>query len=449
MTRIALATAGLLLVGGAAVHFLPSAEQLPAVGSPTPVAPPAPAADPLRAHDYLVIRVGDLGQALAAMRSQPEMAFLADLPLVEEMRAVRHAEVAFYARAQEADPPSFSGSVRCSSAEAPLLARMRDGLPWCPRERVSLASDTLVVAKPPAAVLPAEASGLLGQALPAGVVAASSWCFFGATSITTELRVAEDGLRFRVVTVDEKAAANIPALDRGALAGLPAQAVLAGAYQLRPRSANTDFLNSWLHTWKRPAGNPGAVLDRLGAVTVLAWIEPGSPMPTLTIAVPASEDEARDLVTACDLRIGADGIAREMIGPVTLSAGWRAGRLIATTHPGGIDAVSAPGGFTAHPEIVRALATLPGQVTACTLVRPAALLDMAMPYLPLLSAEVPMPALRQYRDRLVAAQAFGLLSVGGADGRIVADMHGSLALAGCVVLANNAGTIARMLHLAN
>jgi hypothetical protein len=322
----------------------------------------------------------------------------------------------------------------------------------------------------PAPVLPPVVAAGQSAALPADVRldfrqavdrTCTSWL------VRCDVRLAEEGLRLHVegpapeqVVGGDAGRKMAPAgiLDLGRLALVPAQAMWAAAVALRPGSQINDLVKTVVPASRRllAEGQPAESIDHIRQSleradgTLLAWIGPGSPMPALNVALDLPEAEARSCIAGLGLVPDQEGSATALVGPVLVSVGWREGRLLATTDPAGLAAFTGAGGFTAQPEVVRALACLPGPVTGCVLVRPAALLDAVMPYLPILGAQVPMPALNRYRDRLAAAKAFGLLTVAGdAEGRTVVDARGSLVLAGCVVLATQAESLVRFLHIAN
>ncbi|MCK6488568.1 MAG: sigma-70 family RNA polymerase sigma factor [Planctomycetes bacterium] len=488
MTTLALTAAGLLLAGGAILHLLPSAEPAPAHPASIPA---AAAVDPVPPLDWwTIIRVNDLGRMRQAMEQQPEMALLADLPLVRELADVRGAACVLpppnrAGAAARPGAPAFLGEIRCVTPDAPLLSRLRaiamGPAPWFgmrPADagwrfasqggsgRMSIDDGRVRFLLDPVPTLPPAVAAGQAAALPADVLldfrqavdrTCTSWL------VRFDVRLAEEGLRLHVEgpASDQVAGLNMaPAgiLDLGRLEQVPAQALWAAAVVLRPGSQINDLVKTVVPASRQlmVEGRPEEPVDHIRQTlvrangTLLAWIGPGSPMPVLNVALDLPEAEAHLLIARLGLALDQDGTATAMLGPVLASVGWREGKLLATTDPAGLATFTGAGGFTAQPEVVRALACLPGPVTGCVLVRPAALLDAVMPYLPILGAQVPMPALHRYRDRLAAAKAFGLLTVAGdAAGRAVVDARGSLVLAGCVVLATQTEAIVRFLHIAN
>lgn len=501
MTPIAIAAAGLVLAAGALLHLLPSVETspAPAVARTLPTAGPAttPALaaavdlDPLPQSDqWLVLRVNDLGRVLAAMEGHPESILLRKLPHLASFAGLRNASViATPPRRGPGVPPrpGLSGVVRCSDAGAPLLGLLTDPatgpVRWMQMERdgdgwrfasmggtgrMAVQGAELRLRLDPGEAIPPAVAALAERALDPDVALdirhsldrhCTGWY------LQAEVRVAADGLRLRFAGPAEDAfapfgrphpvIASAP-VDRSRLAQVPAEALAAALVELRPGSnANGLFagfvagVNQSLN--RTPGGDGRKELDAwIGRQrgTVVGWLTPGSPLPVATFALDVAEAEARDLFAILGLAPDANGTAMALLGPVLVSVGWSAGRLVATTDPAGLPAAGASGGFAACPEVVDALAALPAEASACVVLRPAALLDRVMPMLPMLDIGLSPQELRAYQARLRTAGSFGLLAASyDQDGRLVGDARGMLVLLAAGILAGRFEDLAHLLQV--
>jgi hypothetical protein len=108
------------------------------------------------------------------------------------------------------------------------------------------------------------------------------------------------------------------------------------------------------------------VLGGLRGDTV-AWIEAGSPFPSLTLVAGMEEDLARRILPMLALQAGlrraaTGGPLIGFLGQCPVQADYRDGNLVITTHPDGIDGVALRrGGFLDDPEAKAALAEIPEQ----------------------------------------------------------------------------------------
>ncbi len=98
--------------------------------------------------------------------------------------------------------------------------------------------------------------------------------------------------------------------------------------------------------------------------SALIRVEQGTPLPSLTIEVVMPEATGGTLLTLLDeqqqFSPDADGTHQGALGFVPVQAAWRAGRLVLTTHAGGVAAaIARPGGFLAQPQVAEALKELP------------------------------------------------------------------------------------------
>lgn len=401
------------------------------------------------------------------------MALLPALPLVGDLAEIRSAAIVLVPppsdpAAASSRMPGVQGGI--DSGGTRLAARLQalpglrpePGGVW--RFATQSGSTTMHAAggrisfeTDPAMALPPEVATAAARPLVAGSICevrryADRTC--RSEMLSAGLAVAEDGLRLRIVGPTPAQVADLgpggggaAILDLGGLDLVPRQAVWTAMVALR-RGSNANDLAKAVLVGDGPRAAIRQAIEASDG-TLVAWVEPGAPMPVVTVCLDMGRAEAAALVAGLGIPVAADGTASAQIGPVQVAIGWRDGWLYATTAPAGLDAVHA-GGFATQPEVVRALAALPAQVTACTLVRPAALLDMAMPYLPMIGAQMPMAELKAYRTRLAAGQAYGLLSVAGdAQGRAVIEARGSLVLVGCALLAVRAEDLVRRMLVAN
>lgn len=536
MTRVALAAAGLLLLGGAAWQFLPSAESGPAP-APPPVPAPKLSGDPLldldpeHARSWVVLRVNDGARTVQRLRAQPEMALMpagamavlgtlaslreavvigdidslsnetrmgnyrrqqefAKLPVAEQRK--RTGQLISEAQAEAANVPdqptlvpAFSGWISCTAADAPLITRLRstlgateppagiraDGDGWA--YPVATGEVGIAIAGGRIALSPPAGSPRPPADLPTTAASPDSEFEFhsyldlgrpGAPVVrmaSGNLAIGSDGLHFSARTETANGVTSLPPLDRRCFERVPAAAILAGAVAVRP---GLEYLIEPLQALLEQGGKDGAspvppqvksVLQSLHTLlkhsdgVILGWIEPGVPVPSLNIEIDISKAAAAEALAPTGLVFDDSGVATTPPGPITVTCAWRDGRFIVTTNPAGLAGVGSAGGFTTQPEIVRALAVLPsGQINSCLLLRPAATLDLAMPFGAMFVPDLQKPLL-DYRMALSKAQSYGFLCLAGDGTQLRLDAGGILALVGCAVLAQQAASPASMLRIAN
>lgn len=257
-----------------------------------------------------------------------------------------------------------------------------------------------------------------------------------------DLTVRPDGLRLtsRFAWEDEQQgrdAAAAPRLARDCLDAVPAGALVAGAWRLAP--AGTAMGRLLVHRLTAAAVPPElATTVRDAAMridgTLLVWVESGAPVPALTGQIELPADAAETLLAATGLPRGADGSVAIQLGLLPLVVGWRDGRLVATTLPGGLDAIDRRGGFTAHDDVRRALAAMPeGPLGGCAVLRPRALVDTVAPYVAMAGAA--------WNERLLAYDgrlqdgAYAFLAVASDAGGLRIDAAGVLSLIAGAALA--------------
>lgn len=293
----------------------------------------------------------------------------------------------------------------------------------------------------------AEADLEFAVALDTGLAGAELRHLFGL-----QLTVTDDGLRLSSQHPDwdaEAAALAVPAptLDLPRFASIPGNAFLAAGVALTPQTTRTSpfwrgviqpLLQIESEGWMTAMVNALAEADG----SLIAWVEPGSPLPVATVELDLPRAAHDRLVTALaadrGIAVPADGTLSFIAGPISLALAWQHGRTVFTTNPAGIGAIERSGGFLRQPEIERALTALPpGPRSVCALLRPAALTAFASPFLGMMDPES-KPRLADYARRLEATRAFGFLSVGGdAAGRRI-EAAGVLALVVGAALAGRA-----------
>ncbi|MCK6491063.1 MAG: hypothetical protein L6R48_22655, partial [Planctomycetes bacterium] len=311
----------------------------------------------------------------------------------------------------------------------------------------------------------AEADLEFAVALDTGLSGADLRRLFGL-----QLTVTDDGLRLRTQHPEWDAAAAAlavpaPALDLQRFARIPANAFLAAGVALTPQTTRTSpfwhgIIQPLLQIEKVSANlNGGWMTAIAGALaeadgSLVAWVEPGSPLPVVTVELdlPRAAHDRLVAALAADRRVArpADGSTLSFTaGPMSLDFSWQDGRTVFTTNPAGTGAIERSGGFLRQPEIVRALAALPpGPRSVCALLRPAALTAFASPFLGMMDPDL-KPRLADYGRRLEAAKAYGFLTVGGdAAGRRI-EAAGVLALVIGAVLAGPIQDAMERLHGVN
>jgi RNA polymerase sigma factor (sigma-70 family) len=261
---------------------------------------------------------------------------------------------------------------------------------------------------------------------------------------TMHLTIGNDGMRFSYRIDDASVPAGSatgeasPPVDLKRLDAVPASAFLAASMAMTPGNAVTSaFWESMLQSVVLPLelsgddGKKDSVLATLrGILTalrqvdgeVVAWVEPGAPVPVFTIEADLPRPAADTLIASFGQAPAADGSASILVGVAMVSLGWNDGRLVCTTNPGGLAAIDRRGGFTRQPDIRRALAAMPDQQpSVCILMRPAALMAFVGPYVAMVS-----PAWQQrvedYEHRLDGDTAYGFFTakVGSTSTRVEA-----------------------------
>lgn len=343
---------------------------------------------------------------------------------------------------------------------------------------------------PPA---PALAASLAQSAAPEADFEMVQWFDTGLpgsrpiAGMVARMTVQPEGLRFATTTSwqreqDRAAAVDWPRLDRQRLEAVPAGAFLACAIPLSSsHTTRSVFLQSILLGMERlptaagaPTGpdgvalratpssvtvtvqssgittagaaevNPqrlvGAIRQALGAVDghIVAWVEPGVPLPTVTVEVDLPQAAADALIAATGEPRAADGSISSFTGMVTATLGWRDGRLIFTTVPGGLDAIDRRGGFPRHPEVQRAFDAMPDrQPNLAVILRPAALVETVAPFVAMAGPEWGQ-RLEAYEQRLVADSAYAYFTVASDAQGLRMDAAGLLALVAGAVMGANA-----------
>ena len=502
MSRIAIA-AGLLLIGGAVTHHLISAENQPL---PAPAGAQPEESKPQFPDVWATLRIADGGRILAGIRGQPEGTLIVGAAASAELADLRGAAVARRIDFESKVPlppgapalraSDFCGAVRCAAADSPLMRRLRDGFtgptPWLGvqpegdgfgywatsgRGRMTCHAGRLDFALPAAVEAPVAVRAALALAPDDGAVADFAGYAGDFRYLHGRFTFAADGLQLHVENASRDdaiasgqqvaavptgaAALPEPALDRRLFDAVPVGAICAFAVATRPGSVAAQQLALTSMMIFTPNREGGKVtwpvvqqalerwIQRIDG-TLVGWIEPGAPLPLLTLRIAMTEAEATGGLRACGLTLAADGTAAVPCGPLMLSVGWRDGALCATTNPAGIAAIDQHGGFTTHPEAVRSLAALPAYpITACAILRSAALVDTLSPYLAMIDLGITPKAMHDYRASLAAAQAFSVISGAGIDGRAVVDARGSLLLAAALYMTAHGEQIAQMFHMAN
>jgi RNA polymerase sigma factor (sigma-70 family) len=255
-------------------------------------------------------------------------------------------------------------------------------------------------------------------------------------------------------------AASAPRLDLTRFAALPAEALLAGGIALRPGEFTQliDVISlaegvqpprHWSEERNTQATGRLALIEAISIAidqvdgAVIAWVEPGAPMPSMTVEAdlprPAYDDLAKAIATASGSTVGPDGALTIAAGMVMCEIGWKDGRLTVTTKPGGIAAIDRTGGFAAQPEIVRAMAAVPDKKPSmCALMRPAALTAYAAPYVGMFAPDW-APRLAEYQRQLTAQQSYGFCTMTSDATGIRLEAAGAMSLiAGAIIGAQGA-----------
>lgn len=282
---------------------------------------------------------------------------------------------------------------------------------------------------------------------------------------TGNFGIDQDGLHFSSTMELGTEEPTGPGLDRTCFARVPTEAFLAIGTAIHPQKGGSIGLYRKLFTSMRimtEAANggklpaeveaymnaAGLLLDKTDGV-LLAWVEPGMTMPSLTLEVDLAKADADAVIAASGLTRAADGSASMVAGPFLITLGWHNGHFVATSHPSGIKSFEHAGGFTNHPEIQRDLAAMPtGNLNACALIRPVAYLDLATPFITMASPDLKAP-LSDYRSALTKGPGYGFLTSVTKGKTTTFEARGVLALACCVLLASQAQTPGFPLGMAN
>ena len=191
-----------------------------------------------------------------------------------------------------------------------------------------------------------------------------------------------------------------------------------------------------------------AALNRIDG-DVLVWVQPGNPFPAVCCSVPMPQDAVAQLAAA----FGGDvhGFTFQVATQFAIQAGWRDGRIIATTDPAGISVIGDGGGFAHHPEVQKALADMPPHGSPLMMImRPSACLDQVQPLLDMILPNDQMKPVQAYQDALRTQNGCGWLAgfQPAGDARRV-EAGGVLALAAIVAVMNLAQDPRPLLRIAN
>jgi hypothetical protein len=131
---------------------------------------------------------------------------------------------------------------------------------------------------------------------------------------------------------------------------------------------------------------------------LLAYVEPGMPLPSLTIAVTGVQAKASEALfakcAASGLKRDGDVIRLPTMIPISLSK--KNDVIILTTNPLGAESFFTGGGFDKHADVQRSLAAIPtGPQLVVGVLRPEASLDVLSTYAGLL------PGMTEVQDFLV------------------------------------------------
>jgi hypothetical protein len=160
------------------------------------------------------------------------------------------------------------------------------------------------------------------------------------------------------------------------------------------------------------------------------WIEPGTPIPVVSMSIDLGQQAAADLMHGLGLVPDQDGIARHD----QVSMAWRNGRLVLTTNPGGPDAVHESGGFTDNEDVRQALAAMPTPNQFKAILRPAALMHHVQAFAPLLLSAEQQQRFSAYQQRVQDRSSFAFLSMDADSKGFYLDAGGLLALIAGVVI---------------
>lgn len=167
------------------------------------------------------------------------------------------------------------------------------------------------------------------------------------------------------------------------------------------------------------------------------WIEPDGEAPALTLEIDLSAAAAERVLAATGLPRGGDGSVTVPDVSPSITIGPRAGGLVLTTRATGLAGLTHDG-FTTHPEVIRALAALPGTaVEGCAVVRSEAALTTAGPLAEQLFPDF-ADEVTHYREAQARSAGFSVISFGDDGTRNHVEASGLLAALGAFIIAQQA-----------
>ena len=123
---------------------------------------------------------------------------------------------------------------------------------------------------------------------------------------------------------------------------------------------------------------------------IIAFVQPGLPVPALTIRLAVEPTIGRDLLAriarGLQVTVVDDACRGGIAGVTPLSAAYRDGDLVVTTHAGGMEACDA-GGFAAATSVAEALTEVPSAAYAALILRSAALAEALAPLIAVSAAD--------------------------------------------------------------
>jgi RNA polymerase sigma factor (sigma-70 family) len=466
VSRLALAAAAGLIVLAAAVPFLaaePAATPSPAQPAPSPLVAPEkkPATDDPTPPDTIStdrFLVPQAGRLAAWILAQPEAAALpAEMQAtIASLKGMRSISITGRSLRKPIEDISTDPQTKVMR-DQPVIARRlvvvdlddRSLVPfvqrYVPRDSTSTDlpdggvrlqagdSDPDLVAPAPAtdADLSLQMSVTSGQTIEI------------AAAVDLRISGSRAGLSFRSFSNEQQALTAFGPLpastDPQVIAQAPTTAVVAVAVApgLVGRMAQ---MNAGLVGDGHRAGTELLALVAQSTGTILAWVEPGAPLPTITARVPLDAGAVSTYFTAHDgiARIDAQN-ASLSLGAVMVTMAYRDGALWLTTAPGGT--ISPAGGFAAHADAATGMQAVARSTAPCVAVlRPGPCAALLRPYLSLLGSDAGSSAMTAVLERELGRQpsrgATAELSF-GQDGLHI-DATGSLAVLPIVILATKA-----------
>ncbi len=263
-----------------------------------------------------------------------------------------------------------------------------------------------------------------------------------------QFTVTADGLHLTVDSQDNGDEEKTPKVDRARLGTIPGDALLAAQVAMTPACTATSVtlynMRLGLEAGLQGPGRARAetMIDGIYAALkrvdgqVQWYLEPGSPMPLMTLVADIPQAAWTDLRTVIGGPVADDGSVIVALGMMQLSIGWQDGHLLMTTNPEGLSAVTSTGGFTAQPEIRKALAGMPaGDAQVIALLRPEAFAAAVGPFTGLVAPQITrqLPA---YEQSLHMQTAYGYLMIAPGPGATHIEASGLLSLAAAAVLAS-------------